>query len=100
MALRVISISKMLFDDRWEEQSSAKIGTKEQHSLNFMLVMKAKSEQAKIRVKIVGHTAPQEMIFRLNSIVRIGSGMLVYEKLDLDETKTKPLKLHELDNEF
>lgn len=100
MAIRVKSISTILFDDRWEELSTGTTGSKEQHSLNSMIMFKAKSDDATIKVKIIDYDMPQKLVFRNLSRLRMGSGMMVYDDLDLDEGKCTSLERNALDEKF
>jgi len=99
MALRVISISKIIFDNGWHELSPAE-KNREIGSENFMTVLRANSQTSSIKVKIVDTDIPQELVFGMNSILRIGSGMIMYQEYDLNKEKTKSLPLNSLDGRF
>jgi len=99
MALRVISVSKMLFDEGWYELQPSEISTIA-GGQNFMTVLRANSQRSSIKVKIVDFQLPQELVFGMNSIVRIGSGMMMYQEHDLAGVKIKTLPLNSLDNQF
>jgi len=99
MALRVISISKIIFDGGWHELSPEE-KTRERGSENFMTVLRATSQESSIKIDIVGNEIPQELVFGMNSILRIGSGMIMYQEYDLNKEKTKSLDLNALDEVF
>jgi len=98
MPLRVISVSKIICDLRWQELGISELPPREQHSANFMVVLKANSEKSSIKLQIVGIESPQELIFANNTKVRIGSGMLMYDDINLVDSKVLPL--NSLDKEF
>jgi len=70
MGLRVISVSKALFDERWREHGP----------VGPMLRFVAVSEQARIEIMMVGSEIPLKLFFRNNSLIRIGSGMIAYDE--------------------
>lgn len=100
MTLRIISVSKILFDDRWEELSSSQLGSGQMDWANFMIVLRARSEQAKLKIKIVGYDTPQELSFRALARIRVGSGMIMYKSLDLEKNGITALDLDSLNDVF
>ena len=98
MSLHVLSISKVIFDSNWNELGISELGAREQHIANSMLVLKADSQKSTLKILIVGMNNPQKLIFGMNTKIRIGSGMLMYNSVDLTSFETLPLD--SLDGEF
>jgi len=100
MALRAISISKILFDGDWYEMNRTELGLREQDLLNSSIILQAKTAGASVKVRIVGMDLPQKLVFRMNGRIRLGSGMIIYENNDLETKESGPLELNSLDKEL
>jgi hypothetical protein len=100
MPLRFISISKVLFDHRWNELGPIDLGAPQQGSIYNMIVMKAKSPSATVKIKVVGEEHPVELSFSYLSMVRIGSGMIAYESMELEANGIKELAVGSIDKEI
>jgi len=100
LALRAISISKVLFDENWHELSSSELGAREQQNVYSSIVLLAKAQKSEVKIKIVGYDIPKKLVFQMNSKIRIGNNMIIYNDNNVFKQDTESLPLGSLDSEF
>ncbi|HJW19252.1 MAG TPA: hypothetical protein VJ571_01685 [Candidatus Nitrosotalea sp.] len=100
MGIRFITVSKIIFDQRWNELGPSDVGAREQGVIHNMIIMRAKSPKAILKIKIIDDEYPIELSFTDRSQIRVGSGMISYESLDLEKDGFKKLALGALDDEM
>ena|SRR3989442_14981897 len=100
MGIRFITVSKIIFDHKWNELGPSDVGAREHGLINNMILMRAKSPKASLKIKIVDDDYPVELFFTDRSKVRVGSGMISYESTDLDAEGFKKLAVGAIDDEI
>ena len=79
--------------------SLSDLGARQQSHVYTMIVIRAKSTQATLKIKIVGEEHPAELSFKDRSIVSIGNGVMAYDSDDLEQNGFKTLAVGSIDQE-
>jgi ABC-type cobalt transport system substrate-binding protein len=79
MAIRLITVSKVVFDDNWRQGYYDNYGQKKQDEISSMVPMYSTSDKATIKILVSGETHPKKLMFKMNVHVFVGAGMIMYD---------------------